>query len=80
MRAFGREDARDAGHGENVALLRASGDDRAKRCGLHLHLAARNRFARGDRFVADVDHTRATARVEVRERSARSTLHRRKHI
>src|SRR5438477_510629 len=64
-RPLGGHDAREARHGERVALRQRAGRDLRERRGPHAHLAARHRLAPGDRLRRHVDHAGAAAPVHV---------------
>ena len=65
-----REDAGEPRGLQRIALLDRAGPDQPQRFARHRDRAARHRFARGDRLVADVDHLHAPARVDVRQAQA----------
>ena len=67
-------DARDARHGEDVALLRAALDDERQRLGTHRDRACCYRSARRVRLGTDVHHAGAAFCVYVREFSHAYTI------
>ncbi len=53
--------------GEGFTLFEGAADDRLEGRRFHPNRGARDSFALGDRFGADVDHTNTTAIIEMRE-------------
>ena len=64
---LGGQDPREPGRLQRVTFLHRAGADQAERLARHRNRPARDRFAAGDRLVADVDHLHAPARVDVRQ-------------
>ena len=60
---------------QRIAFLHRAGADQPQRLARHRDRSARDRFAVGDRLVADVDHLHAAAAIDVRQRSAGSVLY-----
>ena len=57
--------SRQARGGKRLALLQLASEDRGERRPCHRNLAARDRYAAGDRLFADINHPDASVRIQM---------------